>query len=192
MVICLAAVLATWLTTASLFLAISESPAWATNTANTAAVSTEADDNWIAIPASITTNSTTTSGSWQAPVDEIVVARAFAPPAQPWLSGHRGVDLDMPVGTEIRAAGSGTVVFAGQLVDRPVISIQHSNGLRTTYEPVEPIVTKGDTVAAGQAIGTVTSGHSPGTLHWGARINQDTYINPLQLIAGLPHLKPWE
>lgn len=190
--ICLAAVLATWLTTASLFLTISESPAWAASTVSSAADSTEANNSWIAIPASSTANSTATSGSWQAPVDEIVVARAFDPPAQPWLSGHRGVDLDMPVGTEICAAGSGAVIFAGQLVDRPVISIQHSSGLRTTYEPVEPIVSKGDTVVAGQVIGTVVSGHSPGTLHWGARIDQDTYINPLQLIAGLPYLKPWE
>lgn len=132
------------------------------------------------------------SQEWQAPVDTIVVARVFDPPAQPWLSGHRGVDLDVEIGTEVRAAGSGTVIYAGNLAGRPVISIEHANGLRTTYEPVEPSVSKGDEVSAGQVIGVVIAGHSPGALHWGAKYGSDNYINPLQLLIGSVRLKPWD
>src|SRR5438105_10956856 len=36
-----------------------------------------------------------------------VVARAFAPPPQPWLAGHRGVDLAGAPGAPVLAAGSG-------------------------------------------------------------------------------------
>lgn len=133
-----------------------------------------------------------TANGWTAPGSEIVVARAFDPPAQPWLSGHRGVDLDVQIGSEIKAAGSGTVVYAGNLAGRPVISIEHASGIRTTYEPVEPRVSKGDSVEAGEVIGTLVEGHSPGSLHWGAKISDDEYMNPLLLISGAVRLKPWD
>lgn len=116
-----------------------------------------------------------------------VVTRPFDPPKQNWLPGHRGVDVELPAGSPVLAAGSGTVVYAGMLADRPVISIEHANGLRTTYEPVEPSVHRGDTVSAGTVIGTLLAGHEDGgrfpgdVLHWGARRGK-TYIDPLSLL----------
>ena len=73
------------------------------------------------------------------------VVRRFDPPAQRWLSGHRGVDLDAQEGSTIFAAGAGTVAFAGRVAEKNVVSIDHGS-LRTTYEPVTPLVSAGDIV----------------------------------------------
>src|SRR5690242_1626756 len=56
------------------------------------------------------------------------VVRGFQPPPQPWLPGHRGVDLAAPVGAIVRAAGPGVVRFAGPLAGRGVVSIDHDGG----------------------------------------------------------------
>lgn len=115
------------------------------------------------------------------------VRRAFDPPAKPWLTGHRGVDLAAPAGAPVRAAGPGQVVFAGMVAGRPVVSVQHASGLRTTYEPVQPVVAAGDEVAAGDRIGTLAAEGShcrQACLHWGARTSKRHYIDPLLLVAG--------
>jgi murein DD-endopeptidase MepM/ murein hydrolase activator NlpD len=114
------------------------------------------------------------------------VVRTFSAPATPYGSGHRGVDLGGTAGEPVLAAGDGTVVFAGQVFDRPVVSIDHQGGLRTTYEPVEPIVRTGNRVRRGEQIGTLQAGHAgcPTTacLHWGARRGQE-YVNPIRLVS---------
>jgi murein DD-endopeptidase MepM/ murein hydrolase activator NlpD len=118
------------------------------------------------------------------PVDGPVVRR-FAPPPEPWLPGHRGVDLAAAPGAVVHAAGAGVVHFAGWVAGRGVVSVSHSGGLRTTYEPVEPQVTTGDRVAAGDRIGVLSTGHAgcpaPACLHWGLRRN-DEYLDPLALL----------
>lgn len=122
-----------------------------------------------------------------------VVLRGYDPPEHKWLAGHRGVDLALPVGASVRAAGNGTVAFAGLVAGTPVISIDHADGIRTTYQPVHAQVRAGESVVEGQVIGTLaraTTQHSPG-LHWGARTGPETYINPLLLLdAPVIRLKP--
>ena len=122
------------------------------------------------------------------------VVEGFDPPAVVWGRGHRGVDLAAAEGAQIRSAAAGTVAFAGMVAGRPVVSIDHADGIRTTYEPVEPGVSAGETVGAGQVIGTLLPGHrSDGVcaLHWGARTGPKTYINPLRLLQpAVIRLKP--
>ena len=81
--------------------------------------------------------------------------RAFDPPAQRWLAGHRGVDVAAQPGEKVMAAGSGTVALAERVAGRGVVTISHPGGLRTTYLPVRALVRPGDVVVAGQVIGTV-------------------------------------
>ena len=50
------------------------------------------------------------------------------------------MDLGGAPGRPVLAAGDGVVVFAGMVAGRPVVSIDHADGLRTTYEPVAPAV----------------------------------------------------
>lgn len=122
---------------------------------------------------------------WTSPAGDPVVTRAFDPPASPYGPGHRGVDLAGAPGSVVHAAGDGVVVFAGMVAGRPVVSVDHAGGLRTTYEPVAPAVAAGQHVARGSPIGTLLAGH-PGCpaaacLHWGLR-RGDAYLDPLALL----------
>ncbi|MGC3993778.1 MAG: M23 family metallopeptidase [Propionicimonas sp.] len=120
------------------------------------------------------------------PLDGPVV-RGFDPPDQPWLAGHRGVDIRGPVGARVGAAMAGTVVFTGTIAGRGVVVVSHGE-LRTTYLPVEASVRAGDTVAAGERLGTLRAGHPcPGgtCLHWGLK-RGDTYLDPMGLLDPEP------
>ncbi len=126
-----------------------------------------------------------------------VVLTPFAPPPTRYGAGHRGVDLAADVGAAVSAAGAGRVVFAGDLAGRGVISIEHDGGLRTTYEPVTATVGVGSTVGAGQPIGTLEAGHAgcapASCLHWGARLPDGSYLDPLALLRPWPvRLWPWD
>ncbi|MCX5070718.1 M23 family metallopeptidase [Micromonospora lupini] len=112
--------------------------------------------------------------------------RRFDPPPLPWLPGHRGVDLAAPAGTVVRSAGPGTVLFAGLVAGRQVVTVGHADGLRTTHEPVQPAVRPGQPVTAGTPLGELLSGH-PGCpaeacLHWGLRRGEE-YLDPLALLG---------
>jgi murein DD-endopeptidase MepM/ murein hydrolase activator NlpD len=131
-----------------------------------------------------------------------VVSRPFDAPAGPYAPGHRGVDLRGEPGLAVQAAGGGVVAFAGRVAGRPVVSIDHAGGLRTTYEPVEPSVAAGQVVSRGSPIGTLAAGHAncvaAACLHWGLR-RGEAYLDPLGLLEtvtgdrrgpqpGSPHL----
>lgn len=128
------------------------------------------------------------------------VTRHFDAPSPDWRPGHRGVDLAGRPGQPVHAAGPGTVVFAGTLAGRPLVSIAHPGGLHTSYEPVAPArgLAAGMRVDAGTALGTLVAGH-PGCpvaacLHWGAMwgpASRADYVDPLDLLGGAPiRLKP--
>jgi len=126
------------------------------------------------------------------------VVRGFDAPSPNWNPGHRGVDLAAVPGQQVYAAGSATVVFAGTLAGRPVVSLAHPGGLRTSYEPVRATVRVGQRVTAETVIGELATGH-PGCaaaacLHWGAMwgsASRADYVDPLGLLASTPvRLKP--
>ncbi|MGH3777106.1 MAG: M23 family metallopeptidase [Pseudonocardiaceae bacterium] len=126
---------------------------------------------------------------WPLPGPPAVV-RGFQAPTSPFGPGHRGVDLAAVAGAPVFAAGAGTVVFAGAVAGRGVVSVDHPGGLRTTYEPVSPTVTAGDRVVRGAQLGAVQLGHPGCTatacLHWGVRrgSGQDReYLDPLRLLG---------
>lgn len=137
-----------------------------------------------------------TATAWVAPVGPPTrILRAFDRPVPNWLPGHRGVDLAATHGQQVKAAGPGLVLWSGTIAGRGVVVVSHSNGLRTTYEPVSGAVTTGQAVKSGQLIGTIEAGqsHCGGPiwcLHWGLRRGRD-YLNPLLLLGlGRPRLKP--
>lgn len=115
----------------------------------------------------------------------MTVTRRFEAPPDPYKAGHRGVDLLGVTGAEVHSAGAGVVAFAGMVAGRPVVSVSHPGGLRTTYEPVDPSVAVGTVVSAGTPLGTLRPGHagcpSAACLHWGLR-SGDTYLDPMSLL----------
>jgi len=122
---------------------------------------------------------------WPLPGRPAVLHR-FQPPPAPWLAGHRGVDLAGSPGTPVLAAGAGVVAFAGSVAGVPVVSVDHSGGLRTTYQPVVAAVARGEPIARGEPLGTLVAAPShclpASCLHWGLR-RGDAYLDPLSLVG---------
>jgi murein DD-endopeptidase MepM/ murein hydrolase activator NlpD len=135
----------------------------------------------------VTVASTDAAGGsyWQWPTDAAhAVYRPFIAPATPYGPGHRGVDL--AAGAELRAPADGTVSFAGVVVDRGVLSIDHGGGVVSSYEPVTTDLKAGDTVRTGDVIGRIDAGHcSERCVHVGVRIAGE-YVSPLLFLGGVP------
>jgi murein DD-endopeptidase MepM/ murein hydrolase activator NlpD len=110
-----------------------------------------------------------------------------APPDNPFAPGHRGVDVGAPRGTPVRASAAGTVTFAGTIVGNRSVTVDHGDGLRTTYSFLGTIdVAAGHVVSRGDVVGTVGDGHAandPPHVHLAAR-RGDVYFDPLELYVG--------
>ncbi|WP_084799316.1 M23 family metallopeptidase [Gleimia coleocanis] len=134
---------------------------------------------------------------WSPPLSgTLVVGERFTPPEYTWLSGHRGVDLCPLPGAAVYAPTAGTVIYAGVLNDRKVVSIRTPSGLKTSFEPLQVTVSKNQLVQPGDLLGYLEPGHvSNGKvtncLHWGVRTDNGKYLNPLQFLVGRPRLLPW-
>lgn len=132
--------------------------------------------------------STESVGVWPLVPDPPVLER-FDPPADPWGSGHRGVDLLGSPGQRVHSSMAGTVSYAGRLAGRGVVSVMHPDGTRTTYQPVTTSLQIGDSVLRGGPIGTLDL---PGShcfpracLHWGW-LRGEVYLDPLELVGAGP------
>jgi murein DD-endopeptidase MepM/ murein hydrolase activator NlpD len=90
---------------------------------------------------------------------------------------HSGWDLAGEVGTNVLAASAGTVAFVGdQAAYGNLIVINHSQGYQTRYAQLDKImVKKGQTVKAGDPIGTIGKSGLPSSpdphLHFELRSN---------------------
>lgn len=75
----------------------------------------------------------------------------------------------------------GVVTHRGRVAGRGSVTVTHPGGVRSTYEPVDSALTKGDRVRRGEVLGTLGSepGHcAPATcLHVGAVRGRD-YLDP--------------
>lgn len=115
------------------------------------------------------------------------VLEPFRAPAHAYGAGHRGIDLVSSIEAIAVAPADGIIAFRGTVVDRPLLTITHADGLVTTFEPLRSALAPGDQVTAGQEIGVVdVGGHTPrGALHVGVRRN-GAYLNPLLLFGDIP------
>jgi peptidoglycan hydrolase-like protein with peptidoglycan-binding domain len=96
---------------------------------------------------------------------------------------HSGLDFPVAAGTTIRAAGVGTVVFAGFNTGGygNLVVVQHRLGYTTWYAHMSRITSyAGERVEGGTRLGYVGStGHSTGPhLHWEVRLN-NVPIDPM-------------
>ncbi|WP_345372408.1 peptidoglycan DD-metalloendopeptidase family protein [Frondihabitans cladoniiphilus] len=141
--------------------------------------------------------------SWPVPEPHRVV-RGFQAPVETWSPGHRGIDVEVgDGGAAVGAAGvagasgdedgavitapdDGVVHFAGTVVDRPVLSIEHADGVLSSFEPVVATVSAGEHVSRGQVVGRVEGDHCDpvACVHVGARID-GKYVSPLLLLGVL-------
>jgi len=103
-----------------------------------------------------------------------------------WGTLHPGIDIGVPTGTPIHAAGSGTVVWCGWMSGYGnLVMIDHHNGLATLYGHQSRIavgcnqqVSTGDTIGYVGCTGFCTGPH----LHFEVRLNG----NPVDPLGYLP------
>ena len=87
------------------------------------------------------------------------VLRAFDAPAPTGSAATAASTSPATPGQTVYAAAAGTVVFAGELAGRPLVSIAHPGGLRTSYEPVDAVVRAGSSSTRAAAVGELVAGH---------------------------------
>lgn len=102
------------------------------------------------------------------------------------IRSHKGVDYAAPTGTPVKAAGNGTVSFAGNKSGYgKTVILQHGKQYSTLYAHLSRYpagLNEGDRVEQGQVIGYVgQSGLATGPhLHYEFRVN-DQHRNPLTI-----------
>ncbi len=129
-------------------------------------------------------------GSWAWPLGDHRVTSGFDRPDTEYSEGHRGIDVPGRAGEPVRSVAAGRVTFAGSVAGVGVVSVLHG-GERSTYQPVDATLHRGDTVQAGEVLGYL-SGHgshcATACLHLG-RIEADAdpgsaaYLDPLDRLA---------
>ena len=121
------------------------------------------------------------AGPWSWPVTGPVI-NGFDPPASPFGSGHRGIDIAAAAGTQVLAPAPGTITFAGPVAGHLFVTIDHGGGVESTYSWVSAIVVKkGDVVVVGTLIARSGTGHPSDlvpSLHMGVKLH-DVYVDPL-------------
>lgn len=115
-------------------------------------------------------------------------ALQYDPTMSDWRT-HDGLDIAAEIGTKVLAVKSGTVqsVYADDLYGTTVV-IDHGDGLVICYANLEqiPTVYEGDTVAAGDVIGSVgdtakCESVQEGHLHLSAKLN-DKSVSPQEYL----------
>jgi murein DD-endopeptidase MepM/ murein hydrolase activator NlpD len=134
---------------------------------------------------SIGLSPTHAAGTWTWPGSGPIV-RGFDPPASPYGTGHRGIDIAAPIGTAVIAPAPGQVTFAGKVGGHLFVTIDHGAGLESTYSWLSSIaVKKGDLVDAADTIAASGPGHATDvvpTLHMGVKLH-DVYVDPLDYLG---------
>ncbi len=127
---------------------------------------------------------------YRRPVPDAVV-RAYQAPASRFGAGHRGVDFGATPGDVVRTAAAGRVRHAGSVAGTVWVSVEHADGVVTSYGPLTARrVSAGAQLAGGTVLGRLAAGgHGHGGadrgLHWGAR-RAGAYFDPLTLLDPPP------
>jgi murein DD-endopeptidase MepM/ murein hydrolase activator NlpD len=120
--------------------------------------------------------------------DMVMPAGNLTAIARGFSSYHAGIDLDAPLGTTIRAAAAGTVIFVGWYSGYGnMVDIQHADGVVTRYAHMSAFAPNegyGTPVKAGQIIGLVgRTGDATGNhIHFEVRINGEA-VDPAPFIG---------
>jgi hypothetical protein len=102
--------------------------------------------------------------------------------------GHRGIDIEAGAGKAVRAAAAGRVYWTGAGSEGPGVGIEHENGIRTTYMPVDKSVRAGQAVNQGDIIGTVQENGATASSHLHFVIKkppygEKDYLDPRELLS---------
>ncbi|WP_147124569.1 LysM peptidoglycan-binding domain-containing M23 family metallopeptidase [Shimia ponticola] len=133
----------------------------------------EAQDVGLTTPDVGQTTQTAAKSDFRLPVQGSII-RAYQ------KGRNEGIDIGAPAGTNVGAAGAGSVVAVQRNANNePVLVIRHDGQLMTVYTQISDVTVKvGDRVSRGQTIGKVAAG-SPSFVHFEFRSAEDLEsINP--------------
>ncbi|OIJ65865.1 M23 family metallopeptidase [Streptomyces mangrovisoli] len=133
------------------------------------------------------------ASTWVDPVKKYTLSASFNQAGSHWVAKHSGQDFAVPIGTNVVAAHSGTVVKAGShgagdgSAYGNAIVIKHSNGTYSQYAHLSRIDVKvGQHVKTGQHIArSGNTGNSTGPhLHFEIRTtpNYGSAVNPVTFL----------
>ncbi|MFJ8182551.1 peptidoglycan DD-metalloendopeptidase family protein [Streptomyces sp. NPDC096105] len=127
--------------------------------------------------------------SWVAPVETYELSASYGSGGARWANRHTGQDFAVPIGTPVRAVGSGKVVkvSCGGAFGIEIV-VEHAGGYHTQYAHLAAVaVDQGEPVSPGQWIGqSGTSGNSTGPhLHFEVRVTPETgsSVDPVPWLA---------
>jgi len=127
------------------------------------------------------------------PIPGAQQVKDFDLPINTFSRGHRGVDYLSTFNSPVMAAADGVITHAGLIANRWTITVTHNN-LRTTYEPVKPIIIFGEFVRQGQIIGYLqqTGSHCfpESCLHFGLKEGKAYLIPSIKNNRNYPRLLP--
>ncbi len=118
------------------------------------------------------------------PLQQAKIVGRYDAPDQPWLPGHRGVDLLALPQNAILAPADGVIAFSGVVAGKSVVTIRHGGSLSNLTSTFEPAVTEkktGTYVLKGEHFAHVEgdSDHcSDQCLHWGLKASDRSYTDP--------------
>jgi murein DD-endopeptidase MepM/ murein hydrolase activator NlpD len=115
------------------------------------------------------------------------VTRAFGDTSSAGDGGHVGLDIAVPSGSYIRAAGAGVVDEAGEGREYGrYVRISHGDGLRSLYAHASWVfVAEGDSVGAGEVIALSGNTGRSTAPHLHLEIEQDGEpVDPLPWVSG--------
>jgi hypothetical protein len=122
---------------------------------------------------SLQSPATAASRPWLIPPVDAAIARGFDLPRGQFGPGNRGLDYAVVAGTPVRAAGAGRVSFAGRVGGTIAVTLDHGDGLETTYTGMRELyVARGDTIDGGHWIGETAD-----RFHFGVKLH-DVYVDP--------------
>ena len=132
--------------------------------------------------ASSTVAANSTSGKSPAATTSKITTEKNNPPAEAdQMQFHKGLDIAVAFGSDVRAAAAGTVIFSGQKGGYGnCVIVSHGNGLATLYGHLSQLIAKvNDKVKVGEVIAkSGNSGRSTGPhLHYEVHKN-NTPANP--------------
>ena len=135
-----------------------------------------------ATPVASTSAPVTTKAAAGTTTTPTAVAEKNNPPAEAdQMQFHKGLDIAVAYGSDVRAAAAGTVIFSGQKGGYGnCVIVSHGNGLATLYGHLSELISKvNDKVKVGQVIAkSGNSGRSTGPhLHYEVHKN-NTPVNP--------------
>jgi hypothetical protein len=133
--------------------------------------------------------------AWTWPAQGPVLLGFTFDPSHPYAGGqHRGIDIGVGTGTPVVAPASGAVTFAGTVpTSGKSVTIATGDGYSVTLTHLGSIaVSKGASVAEGDAIGTVGPSGTPELdvpyVYMGVRVTAEAqgYLDPLSFLPALP------